>query len=53
MEEETKKLLNAYLTAKPHLSVQNFRGVGLEDLHIVERLSEVNILVYDIEVSDG
>ena len=53
VEEETKKLLNAYLTANPHLSVQNFRGVGLEDLHIVERLAEVNILVYDIEVSDG
>ena len=53
VEEETKKLLNAYLTANPHLSVQNFRGVGLEDLHIVERLAEVNILVYDIEVPDG
>ena len=53
VEEETKKLLNAYLTANPQLSVQNFRGVGLEDLHIVERLAEVNILVYDNEVSDG
>ena len=53
VEEETKKLLSAYLTANPHLSVQNFRGVVLEDLHIVERLAEVNILVYDIEVSDG
>ena len=53
VEEETKKLLNAYLTANPHLSVQNFRGVGLEDLHIVERLAEVNILVYDLEVSNG
>ena len=53
LEEETKKLFNAYLTANPHLSVQNFRSVGLEDLHIVERLAEVNILVYDIEVSDG
>ena len=51
-QEETKKLFNAYLTANPHLSVQDFRGVGL-DLHIVERLAEVNILVYDIEVSDG
>ena len=25
----------------------------VKDLHIVERLAEVNILVYDIEVSDG
>ena len=53
VEEETKKLFNAYLTVNLHLSVQNFRSVGLEDLHIVERLAEVNILVYDTEVSDG
>ena len=53
VEEATKKLTNAYLTAYPHLSIQNFRGVGLEDLHIVGRLAEVNILVYDNEVSDG
>ena len=53
VEEDTKKLFNAYLTGSLHLSVQNFRGDGLEDLHVVERLAEVNILVYDIEVSDG
>ena len=53
VEEETKKLFNAYLTANQHLSVQNFRGVGLEDLQMVDRLAEVNILVSEIEVSDG
>ena len=53
MEEKTKKLFNSYITANEHLWVQNFRGVGLEDLHIVERLAELKILVYDIEVSDG
>ena len=53
LEEETKKLFNAYLTANPHLLVENCRGVGLEYLHIVKRLAEVIILVYDIEVSDG
>ena len=53
VEEETKKLLSAYLTANPHLSVPIFGSVGLKDLHFVERLAEVNILVYDIEVSDG
>ena len=52
VEEETKKLFNAYLTANPHLSVQNFRSVGL-DLYIVERSTEVNIFVYDIEISDS
>ena len=40
LEEETKKLFNAYLTANPHLSVQKIRGTGLEDLHVVERLAE-------------
>ena len=53
LEEETKKLFNAYLNANPHLSVHNFRGVGLEDLHIVEKLAEKNILAYDSKVSDG
>ena len=53
VEENTKKLFNAYLTANPHLLVQNLRGVGLEDLDMIERLAEVNSLVNDIEVSDG
>ena len=53
MVEKTKKLLNAYLTANLPLSVQIFRGVGLEDLHLVERLAEVKILVFDTEVSDS
>ena len=30
-----------------------FRRVGIEDPHIVERLTEVNFFVYDFEVSDG
>ena len=37
VEEETKKLFSGYLTANPHLSVQNIRGFGLEDFHIVGR----------------
>ena len=53
VEEETKKPFNAYLTANLYLSVQKFRGFDLEDPHFVERVAEVNILVYDIEVSDG
>ena len=52
VEEETKKLFKAYLSANPYLSVQNFRGVRLVDLHLLVRLAEVIILVYDIEVSD-
>ena len=51
VEEGSKNLFNAHLTANPHLLVQNFRGVGIEDIHIVEGLAEVSILVYDIEVA--
>ena len=53
VEDETKKLFNAYRTANPYLSVLDFQGVGLEDLHLVERQAEVNLSVCDIEVSDG
>ena len=53
LQAEIEKLFKVHLTANPRFSVGNFRSVGLEDLHIVERLAEVNILVYDNEVSDG
>ena len=41
------------LDINSNLSVKNFRGVALEDIHVVEDLSKVNILVYDIEVSEN
>ena len=53
LEEETSKLLNALLDINSNLSVENFRGVALEDIHVVEDLAKVNILVYDIEVSEN
>ena len=52
-EEETKKKINACLAANPHLLVQNLRGIRLQNLHNIERLAEVNILMYEIEVSHG
>ena len=52
-EEETSKLLNALLDINSNLIVEIFRGVALEDIHVVEDLAKVNILVYDFEVSEN
>ena len=51
--EETSKFLDALLGIKSKLSIENFRRVALEDIHVVEDLANVNILVYDIEVSEN
>ena len=53
LEEDTSKLRNQHLDLDAKVTAENFRGVALEDLHIVEWLSEVNILIYDNEVSDN
>ena len=41
----TSKLFNHYLDINPNVTAETFQGVGLDDLFIVERLAEVNILV--------
>ena len=53
IEEETMKFLNDYKNAYPYLSIENFQGVALEDLHIVEQIAKVNLLAYDTEVSES
>ena len=53
LKKETSKLLKALLDINWNLSVENFRGIALEDIHVVEDLAKVNILVYDIEVSEN
>ena len=50
MEEETSKLLKEHPKINRKMTAEKFRGVLLEDLHIVARSAEVNILVYDNEV---
>ena len=52
LKEEISRLLNQYLDIKPNATADNFRGVALEVLHIVERLAEVNVLVNDIHVTE-
>ena len=53
LEDETSKLVSALLDINSNLSVENFRGVALKDIHVVEDLAKVNILVYEIEVSEN
>ena len=45
LEEETSKLLTQYFNINPKVTGEIFRGVCFENLHIVERLAEVKILV--------
>ena len=53
LELETLKLLNQYLVIIPNITAENFRGVAVDDLHIVELFVEAKFLGYYIEVSDN
>ena len=52
MEEQKSDLLKAFSNANRNSTVEIFRRVPLECLHIVEHLAKVCTLVYDFEVSD-
>ena len=49
--KRTSQFLNQYFDINSNVTAEKFRGVGLEDMHVVERLAEVYILVYGIEIS--
>ena len=51
LEEEAWKLLNRYIDNNCNVKTERLPGLALEVLHVVEGLAEVNILVFDIEVS--
>ena len=51
-EAETIKPLNDYPNVSLNLSFENIRGVAFGVHHIVDQVAEVNILVFDMEVSD-
>ena len=46
LDEEACKNLSQYLDINPSLKTEDFGGVDLEDVHMVERLAEGNMLVY-------
>ena len=53
LEEETSKLFNLFINEMDGLSADQFQGVHMNDLLIVEDLLIPNILLYDIDIVDG
>ena len=53
MVEEKFVLLNTFLNVTLNSTVQIFRGVAPEYLHIIENLVKVNILVRNIKLLDN
>ena len=53
LEEETSKLYKLFINKKDGLSPNQFQGVHMNDIPIVEDLLTLNILLYDIDIVDG
>ena len=53
LEEETSKLFNLFINKMEGLSPNQFQGVHMNDIPIVEDLLNLNILLYDIDIVDG
>ena len=53
LEEETSKLFNLFINKMDGLSADQFQGVHMNDIPIVEDLLTLSILLYDIDIPDG
>ena len=53
LEEETSKLFNLFINKMDRLSDDQFQGVHMNDIPIVEDLLTLNIRLYDIDIVDG
>ena len=53
LEEETSKISNLFINKMDGLSADQFQGVHMNDIPIVEDLLTLNILLYDIDIVDG
>ena len=53
LEEETSKLFNLFINKMDGLSADQFQGVHMNDIPIVEDLLTLNILLYDLDIVDG
>ena len=53
LEEETSKLLSLFINKMDGLSADQFQGVQMNDIPIVEDLLTLNIVLYDIDIVDG
>ena len=53
LEEETSKLFSLFINKMDGLSADQFQGVHINDIPIVEDLLALNILLYDMDIVDG
>ena len=53
LEEETAKIFNSFINKMDGLSRNQFKGVHMNDIPIIEDLLTPNILLYDIDIVDG
>ena len=53
LEEETSKIFTLFINKMDELSPNQFQGVHMNDIPIVEDLLTLNILLYDIDIVDG
>ena len=53
LEERTSKLFNFFVNKKDGLSANQFQGVHMNDVPIVENLLSLNILLYVIDNVDA
>ena len=53
LEEETSQIFNSFINKMDGLSPNQFKGVHMNDIPIVEDLLALNILLYDIDIVDG
>ena len=53
LEEETSKILNLFIIKMDGLSADQPQGVHMNDIHFVEDLLTLNILLYDLDIVDG
>ena len=53
LEKETSKIFNSFINRMDGLSPNQFKGIHMNDLPVVEDGLTLNILVYDIDIADG
>ena len=53
LEEETTKLFQLFMNEKEGLTPENFDGVSMDDIPLVEYVASINIFIYIIDIEDG
>ena len=53
LEEETSTLFQLFMNEKEDLTSENFDGVSMDDIPLVEYVASINIFIYIIDIEDG